>query len=206
MALRDSAAQRSAAAAPRVSDTVPLTSALPPFVEIYDTYFAFIWSCTRRLGVRSEAMDDVVQEIFIVIHSKLPTLQQPESLRSWIYGIVRRTVSGYHRSKRSQEVPGMSPDLDARSSESRPPTPSELAEQVDELRLLSSLLAELDEAKREVLVLVELEEMTVPEVAEALEIPLNTAYSRLRAARQAFEAALARHALREGGQGPQWRS
>jgi RNA polymerase sigma-70 factor, ECF subfamily len=206
MALRDSAAQRSAATAPRALDAAPLTSTVPPFVEIYETYFDFVWSCTRRLGVRSEAMDDVVQEIFIVIHSKLSTLQQPESLRSWIYGIVRRTVSGYHRAKRSHELPSVSPDLEPRSPESRPLTPLELTEQVDELRLLSSLLAELDEAKREVFVLVELEEMTVPEVAEALEIPLNTAYSRLRAARLAFEAALARHALREGGKGSQWRS
>jgi RNA polymerase sigma-70 factor (ECF subfamily) len=57
---------------------------------------------------------------------------------------------------------------------------------------LASLLAELDEPKREVFALVEVDEMTVPEAAEVLEIPLNTAYSRLRAARQAFEAALAR--------------
>ena len=58
------------------------------------------------------------------------------------------------------------------------------------------MLAELDEPKREVFSLVELEELTVPEVADALEIPLNTAYSRLRMAREAFEAALARHEAR----------
>jgi len=61
------------------------------------------------------------------------------------------------------------------------------------------LLEEIELAKREVFILVELEQMTVPEVAEALEIPLNTAYSRLRVARQAFEASLARRALREKG-------
>jgi RNA polymerase sigma-70 factor (ECF subfamily) len=66
---------------------------------------------------------------------------------------------------------------------------------------LWALLAELDEPKREVFVLAEVEEMTMPEIASALEIPLNTAYSRLRAARQAFEAALARHDARAAFKG-----
>jgi RNA polymerase sigma-70 factor (ECF subfamily) len=78
------------------------------------------------------------------------------------------------------------------------PTPLEQAETNAELQLLASLLAELDEPKRDMFTLVELEELSVPEAAEILEIPLNTAYSRLRLARQAFEAALARHEARAG--------
>jgi RNA polymerase sigma-70 factor (ECF subfamily) len=69
------------------------------------------------------------------------------------------------------------------------------------VKLLSSLLEELDEEKREVFVLAELEEMTVPEISQAIEIPVNTVYSRLRAARLAFEEALARHAARRNGGG-----
>jgi RNA polymerase sigma-70 factor (ECF subfamily) len=68
-----------------------------------------------------------------------------------------------------------------------------MAERNADLELLESVLAELDEPKREVFVMVEVLEMTVPEVVQALEIPLNTAYSRLRMARQSFEEALARH-------------
>ena len=56
-------------------------------------------------------------------------------------------------------------------------------------------MQELDEPKREVFMMVELDELTVPEVAEILDIPLNTAYSRLRAARQAFEEALERRGV-----------
>jgi RNA polymerase sigma-70 factor (ECF subfamily) len=84
-------------------------------------------------------------------------------------------------------------------AESRAPTPLEQTERNAELQLLARLLDELDEPKREVFALVELEELSVPEAAEVLEIPLNTAYSRLRAARQAFEAALARHEARTKG-------
>jgi RNA polymerase sigma-70 factor (ECF subfamily) len=72
-----------------------------------------------------------------------------------------------------------------------------MAERNAELDLLESVLAELDEPKREVFVMVEVLEMTVPEVVQSLEIPLNTAYSRLRMARQAFEEALARHEARD---------
>ncbi len=166
------------------------------FHAVYTQYFDFVWSSARYLGVDASALDDVVQEVFIVIHSKLHTLEHPEALRSWIYGIVRRTVSGHRRSRRDRDTSGAPA---AGELSSRQPTPAELVEKNAELELLATLLAELDEPKREVFTLVELEELTVPEVAAALEIPLNTAYSRLRAARQAFEAALARHEARRGG-------
>ena len=174
---------------------------MSPFESIYRQYFDFVWSSVRRLGVSPAAIDDVVQEVFIVIHSRLHTLEQPQALRSWIYGIVRRTVSGHHRSRRVKEASGaaLAAEPDAQPL---PPTPFDLVEQNDKVRLLFSLLEELDEPKREVFMMAELDELTVPEIAEILEIPLNTAYSRLRAARQAFEEALARHsARREGGGG-----
>jgi RNA polymerase sigma-70 factor (ECF subfamily) len=73
----------------------------------------------------------------------------------------------------------------------------DLAVLSDELRLLWRLLGELDPLKREVFVLAELEEMTAPEIAEAIGIPLNTAYSRLRVARQEFEDAFARYTAQQ---------
>jgi len=173
---------------------------VPSFEALYRQYFDFVWSSARRLGVGNEAMDDVVQEIFIVIHSRLHTLEQPESLRSWIYGIVRRTVSGHHRSNRTR-TSGVIAATDGGTLRPAPPTPFDLTERASEVQLLQELLSKLDAAKREVFELVEIEEMTVPEVAAALEIPLNTAYSRLRAARLEFEEALARHELKTEGAG-----
>ena len=55
----------------------------PSFRSVYEGYFDFVWSCARRLGVPPDAIDDVVQEIFIVVHSRLKTLERPASLRSW---------------------------------------------------------------------------------------------------------------------------
>lgn len=168
------------------------TVELPAFSQIYQTYFNFVWASARRLGVGASEIDDVVQEIFIVIHGRLSTLENPESLRSWIYGIVRRTVSTFHRAKRAKVVANTHLNLGEELTVSLAPSPQELAEQSDQVRLLWSLLEGLDPAKREVFVLAELDEMTVPEIASALEIPLNTAYSRLRVARQELEAALSR--------------
>lgn len=171
--------------------------AFPSFAAIYRLYFEFVWSSVRSLGVSSEAVDDVVQEVFVVIHSRIHTLQQPDSLRSWVYGVVRRTVSSHRRSRRAHETSGFDLGLFAEMRESGQATPFEETNRNDQVRLLAKLLAELDETKREVFVLAELEEMPVPEIAQALEIPLNTAYSRLRAARQAFEQALNRATARE---------
>lgn len=177
-------------------------SVVPPFAVVYRQHFEFVWASARRLGVGVEAIDDVVQEVFVVIHAKLGTLEQPESLRSWIYGIVRRTVSGYHRSRRAKNVSDPSFTVLAELHESAQPNPFDLAQKASEVQLLWSILADIAEPKREVFVLAELEEMTVPEIAQALGIPLNTAYSRLRAARQEFETALARHTARESRRDP----
>lgn len=174
----------------------------PDFADVHARYFDFVWSSARRLGVPPDALDDVVQNIFIVIHSKLSTLERPESLQSWIYGIARRSVLRYFRTQR--HTASFEQNL-AWLEETRAPTPKtpyELGEQRDRLRLLAKLLQELDAPKREILVLAEMEELTPLEIAEALEIPLNTVYSRLRAARTQFEDALARHRAREAGGTP----
>lgn len=161
------------------------------FLDVYEQYVDFAWASARRLGVPPESMDDVVQEAFIVVHQRLHTLHRPEAIRSWVYGIVRRTVSHYHRARRAKSAAG-APTIDADSIETDLRTPFELAEQSDQVKLLESLLLELTPLQREVFVLAEIEELSAPEIAEALNIPLNTAYSRLRVARQVFDAALAK--------------
>jgi RNA polymerase sigma-70 factor (ECF subfamily) len=154
----------------------------------------------RYLGVSASEMDDVVQEVFITIHGRMCTLQRRESLRSWIYSIIRRIVSTHHRTKRTSlimtGIVRMEPDM----LQPEWATPQRLAEQSEQAQLLWSLLDELDDPKREIVILADLEEMTAPEIAAAIDIPLNTVYSRLRTARQELEQALRRHRARA-----QWR-
>jgi RNA polymerase sigma-70 factor, ECF subfamily len=168
----------------------------PSFLELYETYLDFVWSMTRHLGVERSEMDDIVQEIFFIIHRRLHTIEQPESLRSWIYSIVRRVVSGYHRTKRTRLIETGTARVEPDALECEWFTPQRMAEQSEQARLLLTLLEKLDASKREVFVLAELEEMTAPEIAAAVKVPLNTVYSRLRAARQELELALERQCAR----------
>lgn len=165
------------------------------FETTYQEHFRFVWASARRLGVGPADIDDVVQEIFLVIHAKLHTVQKPDALRSWIYGVTRRTVSSHRRAGKTRlDHTSLLPDVGVLPASG--PSPHAQSEQNSQRELLERLLSGLSDAKREVFILAELEEMSSPEIAAALEIPLNTAYSRLRHARADFEAALARHLAR----------
>jgi RNA polymerase sigma-70 factor (ECF subfamily) len=170
---------------------------IPSFDVVYEQYFEFVWSMTRRFGVPRALIDDVVQEVFMVVHGKLQTLRQPESLRSWLYGIVRRTA--FHQRRQFGDLTVQEGDLPGPSEERTAQSPADIAEQNARVLRLWTLLSQLDPTKREVFIMAELEEFTCPEIAEALNIPLNTAYSRLRTAREDFDAALAREAARNRG-------
>jgi RNA polymerase sigma-70 factor (ECF subfamily) len=165
------------------------------FGEVYRTHFPFVWRSARGLGVAPAALDDVVQEIFVVVHRRLPEFEGRSTLRTWIGGIALNVVRRHRRAlarKSPHELTRDEPaDPDGLRTEAR--DPYEAAELAEGTRLLQHLLDQLDDEKREILVLAELEELPVPEIAEALDLKLNTAYSRLRLARQEFEQALARH-------------
>jgi len=183
---------------PPAAGPAPPPAELPSFKEVYRDYFDFVWSSARRLGIQPSGMDDLIQEVFIVVHAKLHTLEKQHSLRSWIYSVVRRTASNHRRAGRAHADASSGPPGDGEAL-SREPTPLEQTERNAGLQVLMSLLDQLDEPKREIFSLVDVEDLSVPEAAEVLGIPLNTAYSRLRVARQSFEAALARHEARTKG-------
>jgi len=172
------------------------TTHVGSFADLYKKYFSFVWSIARHLGVEKSELDDVVQDIFVKIFERIDTLKQPESLRSWVYGIVRRIVSEYHRNKRTTLITTQPTPVEPELLQPEWVTPERLAEQSELAQLLWSLLGRLNAARREVFVLAELEEMTAPEIAAAIGVPLNTVYSRLRVARQDLEEARQRHYAR----------
>jgi len=176
----------------------PSSQGVPPFKVVYQQYFDFVWTSGRRLGIQPSGMDDLIQEVFLVIHAKLHTVENQQSLRSWIYSVVRRTASNHRRARRTHTDASLGAPGEGEAL-SREPTPLEQTERNAGFQLLMSLLDQLDGPKREIFALVDVEDLSVPEAAEVLGIPLNTAYSRLRVARQSFEAALARHEARTKG-------
>jgi RNA polymerase sigma-70 factor (ECF subfamily) len=168
------------------------------FLELYETHLAFVWNGVRRLGVHESAVEDVVQEIFVVVHRKLRDFQGRSSIRTWLFGIAVRVVRHHRRKQRSSGAIA-SDDLDS-LVDSTGRSPQESAEQGQMVDILARLLDGLDDDKREVLVLAELEQMTAPEIAEVTDTNLNTVYWRLRTARQEFERIVTRfRSRREGG-------
>lgn len=164
------------------------------FTELYEAYFDFAWRSARRLGVVDALLDDAVQDVFIVVHRRLADFEGRSSVKSWIFGIARRVAADYRRRASRKDRGKVSADglADANGL-----GPVERAQRSEAIELLYEMLDGLDELKREVFILAELEEMTVPEIAEAIDANVNTVYSRLRAARQAFERQVSRHLARE---------
>lgn len=155
--------------------------------QAFEQHFSMVWRSLRRLGVPDSALDDAAQDVFLVLHRRWADFQRQSSLRTWIYGILLRVASDHtkrarrERARWSPEVPELESSLES---------PDRLYQQREAALLLRLALAQLDEKEREMLVLIDLEERSVVEAAEALGINLNTAYSRLRRARQSFEKAL----------------
>jgi len=184
---------------------MPLTASgapggLPDFDRLYDDYIDFVCRNTRRLGVAPSAVDDVVQDVFVVAHRRLPDVEKPESLRAWMLSIVIRVVRDHRRTIRRKGFVQRAADVQLEPDQLPDGCSADQqasVEQADDLRLLHLLLAQLDDAKREVFVLAELEEMTELEIAEALGENVNTVHSRLRAARKTFDQALQRYRARD---------
>jgi len=163
------------------------------FATIYQSEFGFVWRTLQRLGVEKSGLDDAVQEVFVVVYRRLEIYDGRSSLRSWLFGIALRVAGQRRRTARRRPEHALPVDLPAPECSD----PHEFAENAEALRLVYALLDELEDDKRVVFMLAELEQMTAPEIAEVLGIKLNTVYSRLRAARRDFEAALAAHRARE---------
>jgi RNA polymerase sigma-70 factor, ECF subfamily len=150
------------------------------FAAVFREHGAFVLRTVRRMGVPSSEVEDVAQNVFLVVHRHIGSYEGRGSVKAWLFGIVRRAVADHRRARRRRpEVPVMDPPVGA----VEPQTEAAL-DRARERALLDRALDSLDEAKREVFVLFELEQMPMLEVAAAVGCPLQTAYSRLYAARE----------------------
>ena len=161
------------------------------FRAMYEAHVDFVWRNLRRLGVPDGDVDDKTQEVFVIAHRRFTEFEdRGHGPRAWLFQIVLRVASDARRHKRRHpEEPDSTKLLERESIE--PPQPAALATR-EALVRLDRALSTIDVARRAVLVLHEVEEMTAPEIAQSLGIPLNTVYSRLRVARAELEAALSR--------------
>lgn len=160
----------------------------PSMRTIFDEHARYVIRTLRHLGIAEADVEDVAQDVFVTVHRKLAEFEGRAKLRTWLYAICLRVASDHRRRayvvrERATDNPpvdtgersGIEPDT---SAESR--------------GFVQHLLAGLDEDKRNVLVLYEVEGLTMREVAEVVGCPLQTAYSRLHAARELLQVALQR--------------
>lgn len=166
------------------------------FEQVYDEHFDFVWRSVRRLGVSDAWAEDVTQEVFIVVQRQLASFEGRSSVKTWLFSIARNVVRDHRRSKH-QRAAAVAIDVETAAwlaSESSPLTDAIRAQAED---LVLAILEELDDTKRETFVLAEIEGLTAPEIAEATGANLATVYTRIRAARKAFEEAVVRMRARE---------
>lgn len=174
----------------------PVNPAVPalPFERVYQEHFDFVWRSLRRLGVPTSAIDDATQDVFVIAHRGLASFRGESSIKTWLFAIAFR-VARKHR-----PAPSPAP-VDAETiADPGGRSPQEATMEEEARRLLYRMLGALEEERRAVFILAELEGMSAPEIAEALGVKLNTVYSRLRLARADFNAEVRRYQARN-----QWR-
>lgn len=181
--------------------TTPLPGSPPPGAAaepaptlrvLFDEQLPYVLRVLRYLGVAASDAEDVAQDVFVAVHRSLPTYEGRGSVQSWLYGICRRALSDHRkRAYRRREAP----------SDSVEPPAQEPSQERDlafrrALSRLDEILDGLDEDKRTVFILYEVEQLTMKEITDAIGCPLQTGYTRLRAARAHVESRTRREAGR----------
>lgn len=172
------------------SQSVPiLTSkgARPDFEALYRAEVGYVLNSLRRLGIHERDLEDVTHDVFFAVYRHLDDFDPSRAIRPWLFGFVYRIATDYRRLLRHRyelaAVDESGLEIDARS-------PEQELELTRKRRLALQALEQLTLDRRAILVMHDLDGHTMPEIAQELGLPLNTAYSRLRLARRDFEAAV----------------
>jgi RNA polymerase sigma-70 factor (ECF subfamily) len=162
--------------------------------SIHDEHANFVWLSLQRLGVRDADIEDLLQDVFVVVHKRLPSFDHSSRITTWLFGICLRVVSAYRRRayrRREQSVAAIPEE-----GTSEDVSPERAAATRQERQRLRAALDLMDLEKRAIFVMFEIDEVSCEDIAEMLSIPIGTVYSRLHSARKDFERALARlHAI-----------
>ncbi|WP_394834444.1 sigma-70 family RNA polymerase sigma factor [Pendulispora rubella] len=161
----------------------------PTLRDIFDSELHFVWRSLRRLGVPDRDLEDVAHEVFVVVHRHLGQYDPARPLRPWLFAMAFRCASEYRRRPRHRREVFEDQTLD--HSDSAEPVDEALM-RAQERNIARQALLRVPEDRRAVLILHDFDEVPMHEVAAALEIPLKTAYSRLRIGREELIAAARR--------------
>lgn len=159
------------------------------FAALYQAEFGHVWHTLRRFGVRERDLEDLCHDVFVAFYRSQDRYDATRPLKPWLSGIAFRVASDYRRrAQHRREMPSLPID---RSPSDEPPADEKLTGCQDR-ELLIEALAAVEEGRRAVLLMHDIDEQTMPQIAAVLGLPLNTAYSRLRLARAELTAAVNR--------------
>ena len=177
----------------------------PPHVElphalevrtIYREHGRFVWLSLQRLGIHPSDLDDVAQDVFMVVHRRLGTFDRRARVSTWLFGICMRVAANYRRRRRwTREV------LSGGSDDDRPSglaAADDILVRREQRELAERALNRLEVAKRATFVMFEIESLSCNEIAELMNVPVGTVYSRLHSARRQLEKHLTRDLARRG--------
>ena len=177
----------------------------PPHVElphalevrtIYREHGRFVWLSLQRLGIHPSDLDDVAQDVFMVVHRRLGTFDRRARVSTWLFGICMRVAANYRRRRRwTREV------LSGGSDDDRPSglaAADDILVRREQRELAERALNRLEVAKRATFVMFEIESLSCLEIAELMNVPVGTVYSRLHSARRQLEKNLSRDLARRG--------
>ena len=187
MAMPNPSPQVGPSASPPSADE-PAAERVRRFRALFDTEFAYVWTSLRRLGVAARDLEDVTHEVLLEVYQQLDRYAPARPLRPWLFAFAFRFASDYKRLARHR-VEVMDDTVEAVSLGA--PADEEVATREARV-LIARALEAIPLDRRAVFVLYELEECAMSEIAQSLDIPLHTAYSRLRVAREEFQARLER--------------
>ena len=154
---------------------------LAEFRRLFDAEFGYVCRTLRRLGVSAGDLEDVAQDLFVTLHRNFADYDPKRPLRPWLFSFALRFAANYRRLSRTHGHTGD-------DSLARIPAPERAGDDARDLVLRA--LGELEFDPRILIVMHDVEGFDAPEISSQLGIPLNTVYSRLRVAREAFRSAI----------------
>lgn len=160
----------------------------PNLSTIFEEHFDYMWNRLRKLGIPEAELEDLVHEVFIKVHANLAAYEPSRPIRPWLFVFAFRVASDHKRLARHRvEVLGSSVEpVD-------PSSPVDVCMEADQERaLVGEALDRVDLDRRAVLLMHDVDEVPVPAIARELGIPVATAYSRLRLAREDLMTAVGR--------------
>ncbi|MDP2269163.1 MAG: sigma-70 family RNA polymerase sigma factor [Archangium sp.] len=158
----------------------------PDIARLYAAHARQVWRTLVRLGVPTATVEDAVQDVFLTAHQRLSGFEGRSNPGTWLVGIAVRVAANARRAVARRGVLRVVDDAMVDPGRG----PEQQLERHRALQALEAVLSRLPEEQREVVVLIDLEQLTAPQAAEALEVKLNTVSSRLRLGRAALSKAL----------------